>query len=161
MSIGENIKRLRKERGLSQLELATKIGISRSYLSELEHDKRDLGTRTLSNLAQALKTSIPYLQGLTDISVPDSFIPEILPADIRELAEKLAAVNVFIKPEGYSIDLGAIGEGTVALRGPRGWHELSQDEISELLNTTVGGIDAWLNSMDDSRALSPEKDGDD
>lgn len=38
-SIGENIKRLREENGLSQAELASKIGKTRAAVSQYEHDK--------------------------------------------------------------------------------------------------------------------------
>ncbi|MBE8167352.1 MAG: helix-turn-helix transcriptional regulator, partial [Shewanella sp.] len=39
MTLGQIIKKCRVEKGLSQPELADKIGIEQSYLSKLENDK--------------------------------------------------------------------------------------------------------------------------
>ncbi|MFD1483880.1 helix-turn-helix domain-containing protein [Lacticaseibacillus baoqingensis] len=61
MSIGDNIRQLRKSRGYNQEKFAKIIGVSRPYLSELEHDKRNLGTATLRNLAKKMNVSMLYL----------------------------------------------------------------------------------------------------
>ena len=39
MSIGENIKKYRKEKGLTQVELAELVGVSKSTLLKYENDK--------------------------------------------------------------------------------------------------------------------------
>lgn len=39
MEIGRLLKSARKEQGLTQLEASKKLGISRSYLSDLEGDR--------------------------------------------------------------------------------------------------------------------------
>lgn len=49
MSLGENIRALRKERGVSQEELATAIGMKHPRISELE---RNLGNPTLATLTK-------------------------------------------------------------------------------------------------------------
>lgn len=61
MKIGNRIKHLRKEQDMSQAELAKKIGISRSYLSELESDKRNVGIDTVQRLADKLGVTPSYL----------------------------------------------------------------------------------------------------
>ncbi|MFA7745938.1 helix-turn-helix domain-containing protein [Salinicoccus roseus] len=61
MSVGENIKKLRKERKLTQQQLADKIGISRSYLGDIEKDRKSPSTKTLSTLAEKLGVSMFYL----------------------------------------------------------------------------------------------------
>ncbi len=43
MSIGENIKRLRKEKNISQIVLAEKVGISQPMLAQIER-----GTKTVT-----------------------------------------------------------------------------------------------------------------
>ena len=45
---------LRKRRGLSQIELASKASLSQGYLSDLETGRRRGGARTLDALARAL-----------------------------------------------------------------------------------------------------------
>jgi transcriptional regulator with XRE-family HTH domain len=38
---GKRVRELRKERGLSQVELASKVGIDRSYMGFLERGERN------------------------------------------------------------------------------------------------------------------------
>ena len=52
--LGENVRRLRNERGLSQEELAFRAGMKRSYLSDLERGKRNPTVRAMGRLAEAL-----------------------------------------------------------------------------------------------------------
>ena len=40
MTIGQNIKKLRKERGITQAKLAKKIGVYQSTITWWEHDDR-------------------------------------------------------------------------------------------------------------------------
>ena len=61
MTVGGNIKKLRKARGLSQFDFAKKIGISRNYVSELERDKRSPSVRTLKSIADKLDIPITLL----------------------------------------------------------------------------------------------------
>ena len=48
MSIGGKIKDLRKERKLTQVELAKKSNISRSYLTDIENDRYNPSIETIS-----------------------------------------------------------------------------------------------------------------
>jgi transcriptional regulator with XRE-family HTH domain len=59
--IGNNIKRLRAARGLSQEELAFRAGIDRSHLSEIENGYKNLGVLMLDTLAAALDVNIVVL----------------------------------------------------------------------------------------------------
>lgn len=59
--LGENVRRLRKERGLSQEELAFQAGMKRSYLSDLERGTRNPTVRAMGRLADALKIEPPLL----------------------------------------------------------------------------------------------------
>jgi transcriptional regulator with XRE-family HTH domain len=45
--LGERIRALRQERGLSQKEMAAAIGVSAAYLSALEHGRRGVPSWTL------------------------------------------------------------------------------------------------------------------
>jgi len=54
MTLGSTIKALRLSAGLSQLALAKRAGISESFLSLLESDKRDPTVRVLRNIGRAL-----------------------------------------------------------------------------------------------------------
>jgi hypothetical protein len=49
--LGARVRALRRERGLTQAQLATRLGISASYLNLIEHNKRSLSARLLIELA--------------------------------------------------------------------------------------------------------------
>jgi y4mF family transcriptional regulator len=52
--IAENVRCYRRERGLTQKQLAKKAGISRGYVSQIENGKINLYLDTLVALARAL-----------------------------------------------------------------------------------------------------------
>lgn len=56
--IGNNIRRLRKEKGLRQIDLAVAVGIDSSYLSEIENKKRNPTILLLDNIATVLEVSL-------------------------------------------------------------------------------------------------------
>ena len=58
-----NIKELRALRGLSQKELADKMGISAQNLNNYESGQRNPGNKILPALADALGVSTAYLRG--------------------------------------------------------------------------------------------------
>lgn len=59
--LGRRIAFLRKEKGLSQIELAADADMAKSYLSELELGKRNASVLVLSRLAKALGTTLEEL----------------------------------------------------------------------------------------------------
>ena len=56
MSIGEKIKKLRTYKGLTQELFAKEIGISRSYLSDLENNRKSPTIETLEKIAKKMNT---------------------------------------------------------------------------------------------------------
>ncbi len=56
-SLSQNIKRLRKERGISQEKLALKAEIDRSYMSELERCIANPSIEALLRISNALEVS--------------------------------------------------------------------------------------------------------
>ncbi len=52
--IGTRLKKLRRERGLSQVNLADRLGISASYLNLIEHNRRSLTVPLLLRISQIL-----------------------------------------------------------------------------------------------------------
>lgn len=56
--IGKNIRRIRKERLLCQIDLAVTVGIDRAYLSEIENGKTNTSINILLAIADALDVSI-------------------------------------------------------------------------------------------------------
>lgn len=52
-----NIKRLRKERGVSQEDLAFESGLHRTYISGIERGVRNVGLDSIGVIAAALKVT--------------------------------------------------------------------------------------------------------
>ncbi|MBP5616007.1 MAG: helix-turn-helix transcriptional regulator [Alphaproteobacteria bacterium] len=59
--IGKNIRRIRKERLLCQIDFAVTVGIDRAYLSEIENGKTNTSINILLAIADALDVSIVKL----------------------------------------------------------------------------------------------------
>ena len=55
--VGDNCARIRRERGLTQEELAERCGLSQQYLSDLERGKRNPTIVTIYEIALALRVS--------------------------------------------------------------------------------------------------------
>ena len=70
MTTGERIRKRRNELGLSQEELAHRLGNkSRASVCTVENDKEDLTTDRIRKYAEALETTPGYLMGWEDDSV--------------------------------------------------------------------------------------------
>ena len=61
MTLGEQLKKLRAEKALSQPELAELAGIEQSYLSKLENDKSLPSNEVLRKLLSAFSLSVAQL----------------------------------------------------------------------------------------------------
>ena len=59
MKIGNKIRRLRLQRGLTQEELADRCELSKSFISLLERDLTSPSLDTLSDLLETLGTDLP------------------------------------------------------------------------------------------------------
>lgn len=59
--VGENVRRLREARGLSQEALAFEAGMHRTYVSGIERGVRNPTVTVLERLAIALKVSMADL----------------------------------------------------------------------------------------------------
>lgn len=64
---GNRLKELRKEKGLTQLQLATILKTSASAIGMYEQNRRTPDTNTLQSLSEYFSVSVDYLIGNTDI----------------------------------------------------------------------------------------------
>ena len=55
--LGLRIRELRKEKGISQEELAFKAGIDRTYMTSVENGKRNISIQNIEKIIIALETS--------------------------------------------------------------------------------------------------------
>ncbi|MBS1779347.1 MAG: helix-turn-helix transcriptional regulator [Bacteroidetes bacterium] len=70
MDIGSTIELLRKRKNISQKSLADLAGITQSYLSQIEGNKKDPNMKTLQDISNALEIPLPFLL-LNSISIDD------------------------------------------------------------------------------------------
>lgn len=52
--LGSNLKRIRVDKGLSQVDVARELDVGRGFVSNLESGKRNPTLSTITRLAQAL-----------------------------------------------------------------------------------------------------------
>jgi predicted transcriptional regulator/DNA-binding XRE family transcriptional regulator len=94
--LGHKIRALRRRAGLAQVQLATRLGISPSYLNLIEHDRRSLSAPLLIKLSQMFELELKAFAGdgdervVTDLleAFGDSLFDghDLTAADVRELA---------------------------------------------------------------------------
>lgn len=74
MNFGERIKYLRTKKGLTQKELADKMGVSSSWIGMYESGRRKPKLGTLRKIATALEVDVSSLYSYVDTDDPDVFI---------------------------------------------------------------------------------------
>lgn len=67
-NMGENLRKLRIERGMTQIALQMQTGIEQALISKYENGERIPPTETLIVLADYFNTNIDYLLDRTDNS---------------------------------------------------------------------------------------------
>lgn len=70
MNIGEKLRKLRKDNGLTLKELSKQAGLSISFISDIENGRRNPRLENLDKLAKALKVDVSILLG-EDESAPN------------------------------------------------------------------------------------------
>ena len=68
INLKNNLKKLRKEKGLTQIALQMQTGIEQALISKYENGERIPPTETLIILADFFNTNIDYLLGRSDNS---------------------------------------------------------------------------------------------
>ena len=62
MTVGENIRRIRKERGLTQKQLGELVGASEAYIRAYESGRRNPKPSSLEKIANALAVNQEVLE---------------------------------------------------------------------------------------------------
>lgn len=84
--LNENIKKLRKSKGLSQEELAIKLNVVRQTVSKWENGLSVPDSDMLITLADELDTSVSVLLGET--------VMEPMTDDLKAISQKLEVINL-------------------------------------------------------------------
>jgi transcriptional regulator with XRE-family HTH domain len=93
MNIGKAIRQLRKEKGLSQKELADLIELSQNSLSQIEIGSKRPNPQTLKRICKVLKTSesMLYILSVEEKDVPAERKPifDLLYPEIKSMTLKI------------------------------------------------------------------------
>lgn len=95
MNIAENIKKFRKEKNLTQKELASKLGVTSTTIQNYENERRKPDINTLNKIANILGVTINSLAGEKD-TITKQRIEQILSSGIT--------IDELSKKTGISID---------------------------------------------------------
>jgi transcriptional regulator with XRE-family HTH domain len=75
LNIGERITQLRRQKNISQADLAGKVGVSRTIIGNYERNTNTPSVDVLSDMAKVFNVSVDYLIGEGELS---SFDKEII-----------------------------------------------------------------------------------
>ncbi|GAA0634980.1 short-chain fatty acyl-CoA regulator family protein [Kutzneria viridogrisea] len=98
---GARLRRLREERGVSQVELARLLAISASYLNQIEHDSRPLTVPVLMRITETFGVDAAFFAGqdtarlladLREALLTGAPRARLSVADLREVAESMPEV---------------------------------------------------------------------
>jgi len=105
--IGEEIRRRRREKGLTVAQLAKNAGMAQSAVSQIETGKRSPHSASVIKLAAALECEVaqlypkapsqPSLEWLSDEEIPTSRL-EDLPEEARAQLEKRGFSDLYFVP---------------------------------------------------------------
>lgn len=86
-TLGMMIAELRKEKGMTQLELAEKMGVTDKAVSKWERDLSYPDINSLPNLAEALGVSVDELMQIKmEMNTPKKSVTEIIDTAIKGVA---------------------------------------------------------------------------
>lgn len=88
MNVGENIKKIRKEKGLTQKELGIRLGVSQAAIGQFENTEANLKMETIKKIAEALE--VDYTRLIIETPFSSGSKEEREKMSLEELAEYLA-----------------------------------------------------------------------
>lgn len=99
MTIGERIKKIRTETGLSQKEVAKRLGVSQPSYAQYESGKRKPKYETLVKIAQALNADSSMFIPIETVMELPEFRTDIYGTDLRNILHSLEQDNCCISKQ--------------------------------------------------------------
>jgi len=87
MNVGSNIKRIRKDRGLQQKQIAIDLGIDQSNYNKIENGKREPSLDLLNRLAEMFNVSV------NDILNPGNELPKEVTVEDKTMIEQALLIQ--------------------------------------------------------------------
>ena len=136
-TIGEHIRELREENGISLRGLAREIGVSSAFMSDIELDRRFPSDQNLQAISQALGAEPTALQEF-DTRPPLDELRKIMRADptyafaLRQMIDREVGVEElmeFLRGRDQGLPLGKYPDQLREPREPRTPEEERADEV--------------------------------
>ncbi len=105
LGLATTIKNFRLGIGLSQRQLAARMGVPRTYVSKIENKKATPTLSSLERLARALEVTLPQLLTGSEIKVTeglralveDDFVAEILPFVSQLTPSQMSSITAQVR----------------------------------------------------------------
>ena len=87
MNVGESIKKIRKDKGLQQKQVAIEIGLDQSNYNKIENGKREPSVEVLNKLANLFGVIVD------DILNPDKELPKEITVEDKTTLEQVRLIQ--------------------------------------------------------------------
>lgn len=122
---GDRIREIREEMRMNQDQLAERAGLSKGFLSDVENNKRNIGSQNLLKIANVLGASVDYLlRG--EVSVAANTGPILIPQELSQAAEELELSYA------ATVELLEAHRSVIARRSNRGLRKFSVEDWKKL-----------------------------
>jgi transcriptional regulator with XRE-family HTH domain len=126
-SVGDRIREIREELGLTLDKLAEKTGISKGFLSDVETGKRDISSEYLLKIADVMGASLDYLlRGESSSSISARQKPVEIPSELSEAAQQLKLSYA------QTLELLEANQSVIARRSSKSLKRFGVDDWKEL-----------------------------
>jgi transcriptional regulator with XRE-family HTH domain len=124
-TVGDRIREIREEMQMNQDRLAERAGISKGFLSDVENNKRNIGSENLLKIANVLGASVDYLlRG--EVAESGTVEPVVIPAELSQAAEELDLSYA------ATVELLEAHRSVIARRSNKALHKFSVEDWKKL-----------------------------
>ena len=115
---GDRIREIREDQRMTQDKLASRAGLSKGFLSDVENNKRNISSQNLLKIANVLGASVDYLlRG--DSGEVVAAQPIVIPPELSQAAEELEFTYA------QTVELLEAHRSVIARRSNRGLRKFS------------------------------------
>lgn len=131
MSIGKNIKNLRKEKGLTQAELGKRLNVTQQMIGQYENGKNSPQMDTLKKIATALEVKVADLIGISDYL-----------EDAEQAIHETTSFKDYLGVLGYEVHESPYNDKwVISIKESNTDIYITNEEMDTLENTTKENID--------------------
>jgi transcriptional regulator with XRE-family HTH domain len=124
-TVGDRIREIREEMQMNQDQLAERAGLSKGFLSDIENNKRNIGSANLLRIANVLGASVDYLlRG--EIAESGNKEPVVVPPELSQAAEELDLSYA------ATVELLEAHRSVIARRSNKGLRKFSVEDWKKL-----------------------------